>query len=158
MFINKKVVSNIPRVITWVALLILIYINMKGITKDTVNQLPNSTNVILVSMVGLFLFRFLLEKFLPRKEVVFAEKVDNEIIIKSGGIKYFNHSIPINEISDIKIGKTYFSNSLYIFLKDGNVKIVSDKLTELERLYSFINNAVKNPNKLRQGDDLSSYG
>lgn len=139
MVINKKVVSNIPTVFTWIALLILIYINMKGITRDTVNQLPHSTNVILLSMAGLFFFRFLLEKFIPKKEVVFAEKVNNEIIIKSRGIKYFSHSIPINEISDIKIGKTYFSNSLYIFLKDGNVKIISDNLNDLERLYSFIN-------------------
>ena len=143
MIINKKVVSNIPTVLTWVVLLILIYMNMKGVSKETVNQLPHSTNIIVLSMAGLFLLRFFLEKVFPKKEVVFAQKDNDEIIIKSGGLKYFKQSISINEISDIKIGKTYFSHNLYIFLKNGNVKIVSDNLSELERLHSFINEVIR---------------
>lgn len=143
MNITKKTVSKVPFYLTWLVLIAIIYLNMKGISKEMVSELPKSTNIILATMAGLFLFRFFLEKVLPKKEVIFAKKENHEIIIESGSIKYFKQTISINEISDIKIGKTYFSNSLYIFLKNGNVKVISDDLSELERLYSFINEVIE---------------
>ena len=142
MELTKKRNSSIPSYITWILLATFLYLYFRGLSKETISEIPKSTNIMLILMVVLFLVRSILEKILPEKEVLFANSSNNVITIVSNGRIYFKTTIEKNTITDVKIGKTYFANNLYIFLKNDNVKIISDNLSELERLKEYIENCL----------------
>jgi len=142
MQLKKEIVSNKPKVLNWLAVAFLIYFFLGGISKETVEELPHATNLVFLGIAVLLFLRFILEKYLPKHEVIIAKVENGRILLTPNGRKYLKISLPINEIKNIHIGKSHFNNNLYIFLEDYRVEIISDTLSEIERLNIYINNAV----------------
>ena len=143
MQLKKEIVSNKPKVLNWLALAFLIYFFLGGISKETVEELPHATNLVFVGILVLsFFLRLTLEKYLPKHEVIIAKVENGRILLTPNGRKYLKISLPISEIKNIHIGKSRFYYNLYIFLEDYRVEIISDTLSEIERLNIYINNAV----------------
>jgi len=144
MQLKKEIVSNKPKVLNWLAVAFLIYLFLGGISKETVSEeLPHATNLVFVGILVLsFFLRLTLEKYLPKHEVIIAKVENGRILLTPNGRKYLKISLPISEIKNIHIGKSRFNNNLYIFLEDYRVEIISDTLSEIERLNIYINNAV----------------